>query len=113
MFDQIKNLKEVYSQMGNIQEKQAELQKRLSTLQVTASSGAGMVEVTANAEGTIVNIKINPVVFVPSEQKLVEDLILSATNEALRKAKEAMAYEMKNVFGFNPKDFESMFQQNQ
>ena len=42
---------------------------------------------------------------------MLEDLILSATNEAIRKSKETMAHEVKNVLGFNPKDLENMMNQ--
>ncbi len=111
ILDQVKQMKDVFSQMGNMQEKQAELQKRLAQLHVTASAGAGMVEVTASGEGNITDIKINPVMFKAEDSKMLEDLILSATNEALRKSKETMAYEVKNILGFNPKDVENMMNQ--
>ncbi|WP_210416287.1 YbaB/EbfC family nucleoid-associated protein [Leptospira idonii] len=111
MFDQVKQMKDAFSQLGNMQEKQAELQKRLAQIRVVGSAGAGMVEVTASAEGTIVNIKINPIMFSSDDSKMLEDLIISASNEALRKAKEAMAHEVKNVLGFNPKDIEAMMNQ--
>ncbi len=111
IFDQVKQMKDAFSQFGNMQEKQAELQKRLAQIHVTASAGAGMVEVTASGEGNITNIKINPIMFNANDSKMLEDLILSATNEAIRKSKETMAHEVKNVLGFNPKDLENMMNQ--
>ncbi|MCZ8341605.1 MAG: YbaB/EbfC family nucleoid-associated protein [Leptospira sp.] len=111
VFDQMKNLKEAFSQFGNFKEKQEELQKRLATLRVSASAGAGMVEVTATAEGTLTNIVINPIMFSADDKRMLEDLILSATNEVHRKAKEAMAHEVRNVLGFNPSDFEGILNQ--
>ncbi|MCU0823996.1 MAG: YbaB/EbfC family nucleoid-associated protein [Leptospira sp.] len=111
VFDQMKNLKEAFSQFGNFKEKQEELQKRLSTLRVNASAGAGMVEVTATADGTLTNLIINPIMFTADDKKMLEDLILSATNEVQRKAKEAMAHEVRNVLGFNPSDFEGILNQ--
>lgn len=111
IFDQMKNMKEAFSQFGNFKEKQEELQKRLASLRVTASAGAGMVEVTATAEGVLTNIIINPIMFSADDKKMLEDLILSATNEVQRKAKEAMTHEVKNVFGFNPSDFDGILNQ--
>ncbi len=111
IFDQVRQMKDAFSQLGNMQEKQAELQKRLTQLHVIGSAGAGMVEVTASGEGNITDIKINPIMFKADDSKMLEDLILSATNEALRKSKETMAHEVKNILGFNPKDMESMLNQ--
>ncbi len=111
IFDQVRQMKDAFSQLGNMQEKQAELQKRLAALHVVASAGAGMVEVTASGDGNITDIKINPIMFQSKDSKMLEDLILSATNEAIRKSKEAMAHEVKNILGFNPKDIESMMNQ--
>ncbi|PJZ79762.1 YbaB/EbfC family nucleoid-associated protein [Leptospira meyeri] len=113
IFDQMKQMREAFSQLGNIKEKQEELSKRLAKIRVTASAGAGMVEVTASADGTLTNLNINPIMFNADDKKMLEDLILSATNEVQRKAKETMAHEMKNVLGFNPSDFEGVFNQIQ
>jgi DNA-binding YbaB/EbfC family protein len=111
IFDQVKQMKDAFSQIGNMQEKQAELQKRLAQLHVIGSAGAGMVEVTASGEGNITDIKINPIMFNADDSKMLENLILSATNEALRKSKETMAHEVKNILGFNPKDLENIMNQ--
>ncbi|MDF3820941.1 YbaB/EbfC family nucleoid-associated protein [Leptospira sp. 96542] len=113
LFEQMKQVREAFSQFGNLKEKQEELQKRLATIRVVASAGAGMVEVTATADGTITNLNINPIMFNADDKKMLEDLILSATNEVQRKAKEAMSHEVKNVMGFNPADFEGILNQMQ
>jgi len=111
IFDQVKQMKDAFSQLGNMQEKQAELQKRLTGIRVSASAGAGMVEITATADGAITDLKINPIMFNAEDAKMLEDLIISATNEVLRKSKDVMAHEVKNVLGFNPKDIEAMMNQ--
>ncbi|WP_411824256.1 YbaB/EbfC family nucleoid-associated protein [Leptospira sp. 'Mane'] len=111
IFDQVKQMKDAFSQLGNMQEKQAELQKRLAGIRVSASAGAGMVEITATADGAITDLKINPIMFNAEDAKMLEDLIISATNEVLRKSKDVMAHEVKNVLGFNPKDIEAMMNQ--
>lgn len=63
-----------------------ELSKRLAQIRVSASAGAGMVEVTASADGTLANIIINPIMFNAEDKKMLEDLILSATNEVTKKS---------------------------
>lgn len=111
IFENLKNAKDIFSQMGNIQEKQLELQKRISQIRVTASSGAGLVDVTSTADGTITDVKIQESILNPKDAKLIENLVLSATNEVLRKAKEALNHEMKSIFGFNPSDMEKIMKQ--
>ncbi len=112
IFENLKNMKDVFSQMGNIQEKQAELQKRIAQIRVSASAGAGMVEVTSTAEGVITDIKINHQLIGTNDGKMLETLIISAVNEVLRKAKETISHEMKSVFGFNPGDMERILKQS-
>jgi DNA-binding YbaB/EbfC family protein len=101
MFDQFKNFSEMFSKMGDVKKTLEEMQKRVGSLKVTASSGAGMVEVTASGDGMIVGVKINSNLFEKDDLPMLQDLILSASNEALKKAREAAAYEMKNMTGFN------------
>jgi len=70
LFDQVRQMKDAFSQLGNMQEKQLELQKRLAQLHVIGSAGAGMVEVTASGEGNITDIKINRVMFKAEDTKM-------------------------------------------
>ncbi|EQA35393.1 DNA-binding protein, YbaB/EbfC family [Leptospira broomii serovar Hurstbridge str. 5399] len=99
MFDNIKNASEMFSRMGEMKERVEEIKKRISNIRVIGDAGAGMVQVTSTGEGIITDVKINKTLFDSDDNKMLEDLILSATNEALKKAKEATEYEFKSVTG--------------
>ena len=83
------------SQMGEIQ---ASLAKRT----VESTSGGGAVKVVARCDGTIESIKIDPAALNPSDAQIVEDMILTAANQALNQAKDISNQEMgKATQGFN------------
>ena len=62
-----------------------------------ATSGGGAVKVTVKCDGTIAAIKIDPQALNPSDAQLLEDMILTATNQALNQAKEIANAEMSKV----------------
>lgn len=81
---------------GNIQEKQAEMQKKLSTINVEAEAGDGAIKVTANAARQIIDIKIN-LDFKFNDYEELEDLLLTAVNRAIGKAAEIEAAESQKM----------------
>ncbi|MCE9499288.1 MAG: YbaB/EbfC family nucleoid-associated protein [Leptospira sp.] len=111
MFDNPGKLTEIFSKMNDLKKQMEEAQKRVSKMRVSASAGAGMVTVTVTGDNVITNIEINKALFTAEDAKMLEDLIISATNEALKKAKESMAHEMKAISGsmVNPEDFNKFF----
>lgn len=92
-------LAETYSKVKDMKKNMAAAQKRIALIRVTATAGAGMVNVTVSGDGVVTNIKINKELFEGDDIKMMEDLIISATNEAIKKSKEAMAHELKSVTG--------------
>ncbi len=66
---------------------------------VEASSGGGMVKVVANGKQQIVSIQIEKEVVDPEDIEMLQDLILSAVNEALTKSQEMVAAEMSKLTG--------------
>ena len=74
-----------------------EIQTRLRGLRVSGSSGGGMVQVEANGLGEILSLSIDPTLIQGQEQDMIEDLIPSAVNQALAKAKEGHAEAMKDL----------------
>ena len=88
----LKQAQEMQSKMGKIQEEAA-------TKTVEASAGGGMVTVQANGAMQITKIVIDPEVLNSGDSDMLQDLLVAATNEALRKAKELMAEEMKSLTG--------------
>ena len=70
------------------------LQAEVATKKVEATAGGGMVTVHANGKGEITAIKIEPDVVDPADVQMLEDLVLAACNEAIRKSKEMVQAEM-------------------
>jgi nucleoid-associated protein EbfC len=89
-------------QAGRIQRQMEEVQAQLAERTVEATSGGGVVKAVAKCDGTLGAIKIDPQAVNPDDTQLLEDLILSAANNALAQAKEISTEEMGKVTqGFN------------
>lgn len=95
--------------MGNLlkqaQKLQADLiekQEELSRKTVEGSSGGGAVKVTVNGRQEILSLKINPEVLASPDKEMLEDLILAACNEGLKKSRELMAEELSKLTGGLP-----------
>ncbi len=86
-------------QAQEFQKKMKQMQEELSKKVVEATSGGGMVTVTANGKQEVLSIKIDPEVVKPDDIEMLEDLILAAVNEAKRKADELAKEEMKKITG--------------
>ncbi len=87
-------------QMGQqMQARMSELQTELDKQTVTATSGGGMVKVTADGRGRIREVKIDPTVVDPDDVEMLEDLVLAAISEAQQRASQAYEEEMKKVTG--------------
>jgi DNA-binding YbaB/EbfC family protein len=74
-----------------------QIQEQLASRTVEATSGGGAVKVTAKCDGTIASIKIDPQALNPSDAQLLEDMVVTATNQALTQAKEISNAEMSRV----------------
>jgi hypothetical protein len=77
----------------------SQLQEELAQKTVEASSGGGMVKVVVNGQLVVSSVKIDPSVMNPQEVDMLEDLVLAAVNEGLRRAREMAAEEMSKVTG--------------
>ena len=74
-----------------------QLQAEAAKKTVEATAGGGMVTVVANGKQELVSIKIDREVINPEDAQMLEDLVLAATNEALRKSKEMVQSEMGKI----------------
>jgi len=89
-------------QAARMQQQMEQIQAQLAARTVEATSGGGAVKVVAKCDGTIASIKIDPQALNPSDAQIVEDMILTAANQALQQAKEISNAEMqKATAGFN------------
>jgi nucleoid-associated protein EbfC len=84
-------------QAARMQQQMEQVQAQLATRTVDATSGGGVVKVTAKCDGTIGAIKIDPQALNPSDAQVLEDMILTAANQALTQAKEISNAEMGKV----------------
>jgi DNA-binding YbaB/EbfC family protein len=89
-------------QAARMQQQMEQIQNDLAKRTVEATSGGGAVKVVAKCDGTIGSVKIDPQALNPSDAQLLEDMILTAANQALTQAKEISTAEMGKVTaGFN------------
>lgn len=89
-------------QAARMQQQVEQIQAQLAAKTVEATSGGGAVKVVAKCDGTLASIKIDPQALNPADAQLVEDMILTAANQALGQAKEVSNAEMGKVTsGFN------------
>lgn len=82
-----------------LQQQMAELQEQVAQKKVQATAGGGMVTVEANGRQEIVAIKIDPEVVSKDDVAMLEDLVLAACNEALRKSRELVQQELGKLAG--------------
>ena len=87
------------AQAAAVQARLSEMQQTLERLTLTASSGGGMVTVTADGKGHVRSIKIDPTVVNAADVEMLEDLVLAAVSEAQRKANAAAEEEMQKATG--------------
>jgi len=93
------NMAGLLKQAQAMQAQMAKVQEQAASKTVTGTAGGGSVTVTANGAMELVKIVIDPEVIRSGEADMVQDLMLAATNDALRKAREMMANEMKSLTG--------------
>jgi len=93
------NMAGLLKQAQAMQAQMAKVQEQAASKTVTGTAGGGSVTVTANGAMELVAVVIDPEVIKSGETDMVQDLILGATNDALRKAREMMANEMKSLTG--------------
>ncbi len=93
------NMQKMLKQVQKMQEEMARVQEELARERVEASAGGGVVKAVASGQGELVSITIDPSVVDPKDISLLEDLVVAAAGEALRKARDLAAERMKAVTG--------------
>lgn len=100
--DHLGNLQQLFQLGQQMQSRLSDLNDRLEKETLSATSGGGMVEASADGRGNVRRVKLDPAVVNPSEIEMLEDLILAAVSEVQRRARERMEKEMKNAAGGLP-----------
>ena len=93
------NMANLMKQAQAMQAQMAKLQEEAATKTVNGTAGGGMVTVTANGGMEIVSVVINPEAVNGGDADLLQDLVLAAANDALKKARQMVADQMKSVTG--------------
>lgn len=95
----MQNFGNIMKQAKKLQERMAQLQDELALKTVEASAGGGMVSVLVNGRHELVSLKIEKEVVNPEDLDMLQDLIIAAVNEGIRKAQEMATAEMAKITG--------------
>ena len=93
------NMANLMKQAQKMQKQMEEQAKEMETKEFTATAGGGAVEVTVSGSKKLVKVKLDEEVVDPDDVEMLEDLIVAATNEALRKMEEDSQEKMGKVTG--------------
>ncbi len=86
-------------QVKALQDKMARVQEELAGKTVEASAGGGMVTAVFNGRQELLSLKIEPQVVDPEDIDMLQDLVVAAVNDGLRKSQELMTAEMGKIAG--------------
>jgi DNA-binding YbaB/EbfC family protein len=90
------NVQQLMKQAQQMEEK---LQKQMESIVVDATAGGGMVSVKVNGQKQLLSIQIDPEVFTGGDKDMLQDLIVAAVNEGVRKVDEAMQQQLGSLTG--------------
>ena len=93
------NMNNLMKQAQSMQRQMEEAQKELEEKEITAAAGGGAVEVTVSGKREITKVKLSEEVVDPDDIEMLEDLIMAAVNEALRRLEEISASSMSKITG--------------
>lgn len=93
------NMNNLMKQAQKMQKQMEEATKELEEKEITAAAGGGAVEVTVSGKKEVVRVKLSEEVVDPEDIEMLEDLIVAATNEALRQVEEYSQQSMSKITG--------------
>lgn len=93
------NVGNLMKQAQKMQRQMEEASKELEEKEVTAAAGGGAVEVTVSGKKEVTKVKIDPEAVDPDDVEMLEDMIMAATNEALRQIEEYSQQFMSKITG--------------
>jgi len=94
-----KGLGNIMKQAQLMQQKMTRLQEELGERQVAATAGGGMVHAVVNGKQQLLSLKIEKSVVDPEDVEMLQDLVLAAVNEAIKKSQDMMQAEMGKITG--------------
>jgi DNA-binding YbaB/EbfC family protein len=93
------DMNEMMRQAQQMQQRMRQVQDELASRTVTASAGGGMVSATLNGRNELLSIQIDEEVIKPEDRAMLQDLIISAVNEGIRKSRDMAETEMRRITG--------------
>jgi len=93
------SMQSLIRQANQMQTKMKELQDELAKKEYSGTSGGGAVTAIVQGENTILSLKVDPEVYKENDPEMLQEMIVSAVNQALKTAKEDNEAEMKKVTG--------------
>ncbi len=93
------NMNNLMKQAQRMQKQMEEQQKEFETKEFSASAGGGAVTVVLNGKREIISVTLSPEVVDPDDIEMLQDLIMAAVNEALKKVDEENAANMNKLTG--------------
>ena len=93
------NMNNLMKQAQRMQRQMEEMQKELETAEFEGTAGGGAVKVTVSGSKAVTGVVLQPEAVDPEDVEMLQDLVVSAVNEALRQADEAMEKGMSGVTG--------------
>jgi len=93
------NMNNLVKQAQKMQKQMEKMQSELEEKTIETTAGGGAVKVVITGKKEIKQIKINPEVVDPDDVEMLEDLVLSAINEAIRQAEAMVSSEMSKITG--------------
>lgn len=93
----MKDIMGLMKQAQAMQEKMAQVQAELETIEVEGQAGGGAVKIVMTAKGQIKSVALDATLLVPDEKEIVEDLIVAASNDARQKAERTMQERMAEI----------------
>lgn len=93
------DMNQIMKQAQQFQQRLAEMQEGLAQKQVSSSVGGGMVSATVNGRHELVSLTIDKEAVDPNDTQMLQDLVIAAVNDAMRKAQEMIQAEMGQLTG--------------
>ena len=93
------SMMDMMKQARDLQKKMKKIQKKVEKAEITATAGGGMVTVVVNGSLALKSVALEDTLVAGGDARMIEDLVLSATNAAIKKAQDMMAEEMKDATG--------------
>jgi DNA-binding YbaB/EbfC family protein len=96
---EMKNLGNLVKQAQRMKAEMEKIQEEAGARRIEGTAGGGMVTVVCNGRGEVIEVKIEREVAGPDDLEMLQDLIVAAANDALRKSREQLTQEMGRLAG--------------